>query len=153
MAEKKFVPRPGQVDFTNVRWAPVINCVLRYQDRFLVVQRSSKLNFYPNCWNGISGFLDDKKSLKEKVETEIKEETGIGKENIVSVKLGEIFHQEAKEYEKTWIVHPILVEVAIDEVKLGWEAQDFQWVSLEKIFDLELLPGFDEVVKRIKKML
>ena len=48
--KSKFKPRPGQIDYTNIHWAPVINCVLKYQDKILVVKRSQELNFYPNYW-------------------------------------------------------------------------------------------------------
>ena len=75
--EKKFTPKPGQVDYTNIRRAPVINCVLRYGDKILLVKRSAELRLYPNYWNGISGFLDDDRSVLEKVKDEIREETGI----------------------------------------------------------------------------
>ena len=67
MKELKFKAKPGQVDYTNIHWAPVINCVLRYKDKILTVQRSKNLNFYPGYWTGISGFLDDNKGLNEKV--------------------------------------------------------------------------------------
>jgi 8-oxo-dGTP pyrophosphatase MutT (NUDIX family) len=76
---KKWKPRHGQMDYSKARWAPVINCVLRYKGKILVVQRSESLNFYPGYWNGISGFLDDQKSLKEKVLEELREELGISK--------------------------------------------------------------------------
>lgn len=42
-----FRPKPGQVDYTHVRWAPVINCVLKHGDKILVVRRSADLKFYP----------------------------------------------------------------------------------------------------------
>ena len=28
MAQTKFKPKSGQVDFTNARWAPMMNCVM-----------------------------------------------------------------------------------------------------------------------------
>ena len=54
--EKKFKARAGQVDFTNVRWAPVINCVLQYKGKILVVERSKSMRLYPGYWNGIRAF-------------------------------------------------------------------------------------------------
>ena len=115
---KKFKPKPGQIDFTHARWAPVINCILKFQEKILVVQRSKELNFYPGYWNGISGFLDDQRSLKEKVIDEIGEELGLPKNKIKSIKFGEIFDQEAPKYKKTWIVHPVLVEISTNKIKL-----------------------------------
>lgn len=147
---KKFKPKPGQIDFSGVRWAPVINCVLKYKNKILVVQRSEKLNFYPSYWNGISGFLDDKRSLKQKVQDELREELKIKKENIISIKLGKIFDQDEPKYKKTWIVHPVLVKVSNDEISLDWEAQNYKWLKISEVRKLKLLPGFEKVLKSIK---
>lgn len=149
MKKPTFKPKPGQVDYTNARWVPVINCVLKLRNKLLVVQRSKELNFYPGYWNGVSGFLDDRRSLNQKVSDELKEELGITKTKIKKVQLGEIFDQEEPKYKKTWIVHPVLVEVETDKVKLDWEARNYKWLTLQEIKKLKLLPGFDEVLRRL----
>jgi len=149
MSKPIFKPKPGQTDYTNARWAPVINCVLKYKDKILVVQRSKELNFYPGYWNGISGFLDDHKSLREKVIIEIKEELGISKNKIKRIQLGEIFDQEEPKYKKIWVVHPVLVEVTSDKIKLDWEAATYKWLSPREIKKLKLLPGFEKVLEKL----
>ncbi|MDP3724066.1 MAG: NUDIX domain-containing protein [bacterium] len=144
--EPTFKPKDGQVDYTNIRYAPVINCVLRNNDKILIVQRNSRMRFYPNFWNGISGFLDDGRNIEEKVKDELREELGIEAKDIISIHRGSIFDQEEEKYNKTWIVHPVLVDVKTDKVKLDWEAQNYKWIKVgdAKIFDL--LPGFDKVL-------
>lgn len=149
MTTKKFKPKPGQIDYTNARWAPVINCVLEYKGKILIVQRSKDLNFYPGYWNGISGFLDDSRGLEEKARDEVKEETGIAKKDIESIHLGKIIHQNAPKYKKTWIVHPMLVKVKTDKIKLDWEAQGYKWIKISEINKFDLMPGFDEVLKTL----
>lgn len=144
--EKVFKPKPGQIDFTSVRWAPVINCVVKYKNKILLVKRSKNLRLYPEYWNGISGFLDDKKSLEEKVYQELREELGLSKKNILSIRLGQIFDQEELKYNKTWVVHPVLVCVNTDKIKLDWEAENHQWITQNKTKMLKLLPGFDRVL-------
>jgi isopentenyldiphosphate isomerase len=151
MRKIKFKLKPGQIDFTNARWVPVINCVLKYQNKILIVQRSKDVAFYPEYWNGVSAFLDDEKSLKQKIQEELKEELGIAKSKIVRIRLGEIFNQEAPKYGKTWVVHPVLVEVATDKIKLDWEAKSYRWVKLQEIKGLKILPGFSEVLEKLKK--
>ena len=146
-----FKPKPGQTDFTNIRWAPVINCVLKYENKILVVKRNKSMKLYPEYWNGISGFLDDNKSLKEKVLEELKEEVGVSKKNIISIHPGQIFDQEEAKYHKTWIVHPVLVNVNTDKVKLDWEAESYKWLTLKEVKNLKLLPGFDLVLKSLFK--
>src|SRR3989344_4916627 len=153
MKKMKFKLKPGQIDYTNARWAPVMNCVVKCRDKILVVQRSKDLNFYPGYWNGISGFLDDKRSFEQKVKDELREELGIPNNKIKNIRLGEIFHQEAPKYKKSWIVHPVLIEVSGNKIKLDWEARNFKWVKLEDIKKLKLLPGFDDVLKKLSKWL
>lgn len=149
MKETPFKPRPGQTDFTDVRWAPVINCVVRHKGKLLVVQRSKTLNFYPGYWNGISGFLDDSRSLKEKVADELREELGVPKSRITKIQLGQIFDQEAPKYGKTWIVHPVLVDVSTGAVRLDWEGAEYRWLKLDEIKKLKLLPGFELVLESL----
>ncbi|QQG46053.1 MAG: NUDIX domain-containing protein [Candidatus Niyogibacteria bacterium] len=149
MKKPLFKLKPGQVDYTNARWAPVINCVLKYRGKILIVQRSKTLNFYPGYWNGISGFLDDKRTLEHKVKDELREELGISPNKVKKIKLGEIFHQDAPKYGKTWIVHPILVEVLSDKIKLDWEARNYKWIKPQETKKFKLLPGFDKVLQKL----
>jgi len=153
MEKTGFKPKSGQIDYTNVRWAPVINCVLKYEDKILLVQRNKKMNFYPGYWTGISGFLDDQKSLVEKVKEELKEEAGISEKEIKKISLGEIFDKEESKYKKTWIVHPVLVEINTDKIKFDWETKSFKWLSLTDAKKLRLLPSFDFVLKKLTKFI
>lgn len=137
------------MDYTRARWAPVVNCVVKYRDRILLVRRSRALNLYPAYWNGIGGFLDDKKSLQEKVREELREELGIPRQKIRVIRLGTIFHQEGRRYGKTWIVHPVLVEVTTGRVRLDWEAEDYRWVRPHEVRKFKLAPGFYRVLKTI----
>ncbi len=107
------------------------------------------MSLYPGYWNGVSGFLDDQRSLKEKVEDEIREELSIPKSKIRRIRLGEIFDQEDLRHKKTWVVHPVLVEVITDKAVLDWEAEEYRWVAVREAKKLPLLPGFQEVLKRV----
>lgn len=149
MAKSIFTPRPGQTDYTNIRRAPVINCVVKYRDRILIVKRNSNMHFYPNYWNGISGFLDEEKPIEEKVKEELREELGLSEEHIISIQHGKPFEQEAPTYNKTWIVHPVLAEIDTDTIKLNWEAREYRWTKPEDAKKFDLLPGFDKVLDAV----
>lgn len=71
MKEPKSTPKPGQVDYTNIRYAPVVNIVVTHAGKILLVQRSKNMRLYPGFWNGVSGFLDYAKSIWEKVREEL----------------------------------------------------------------------------------
>lgn len=144
--EQPFIPVAGQVDFTNIRWCPVVNCVVCYEDLFLLVERSASMRLYPNYWNGISGFIDSCKSLEEIVRTELQEELGLTSGYIESIELRGVTHQPAPDIGKDWIVHAVKVIVTSQEVTLDWEAQQYQWCTKQDLKEKQLLPGFDAVL-------
>lgn len=146
---KTFKPKKGQTDYTHARWAPVINCVVKYRDRILLVKRSNSVGFYPGYWNGIAGFLDDRRSFEKTLKDELKEEVGISTKNIVRIRRGEIFHDDDTRYKKTWIVHPVLVEVSTDAITLDWEAVAWKWMKPSEAQKLKLVPGFRMVLKKL----
>jgi isopentenyldiphosphate isomerase len=147
MPHPGFEPKPGQIDDTHARRAPVLNCIVRFGDKILIVRRNSTMHFHPGVWNGVSGFLDEiGKTLEDKVREELREELGIDEDDIVSITEGEVVEQEDATYGKTWIVHPVLVDVNSDVVELDWEAEEHAWVHPHQVWDFDLLPGFDDVI-------
>jgi 8-oxo-dGTP pyrophosphatase MutT (NUDIX family) len=151
--QPKFIPRKGQMDYSAARWAPVINCAVVHKDKVLMLQRSPGLKFYPGYWNGLSGFLDDHKSVEQKVYEELREELKVPKTKVKRIQLTKVFDQEAPIYKKTWIVHAVLVEISTDHVTLDWEAHTYQWVSFKEAKKLTLLPGFGEVLASVESFL
>ena len=151
MKRTQFKPKKGQVDFSKARFVPVINCVVRHKDKLLVVFRSKQLNFYPGYWNGISGFLDDQKTIEQKVKEELREEIGLTGGDIKKIRVAEIFSQEEPKYKKNWIVYPVLVDISTNKIKLDWEALAHRWVSLKEAKRLKLLPGVEEVLRRLSR--
>ena len=147
--EKPFKPKPGQIDFTHARWVPIINCVVRHRGKVLLVKRNMGMRLYPGYWNGVSGFLDDKRSIEEKVRDELQEELGLLKKSIKTIRLGAIFNQDAPKYKKTWIVHPVLVDIATDVVRLDWEAEECVWAPPQDIKKYKIMPGFDKVLQAV----
>ena len=150
MQKPEFIPRPGQVDYTNIRRAPVLNCAVRHNGKILLVQRSEQMHFYPGKWNWIAGYLDDGGSVVEKVKEELREELGIQEEDILNIFEGEVFEQEEPEYNKIWIVHPVLIDVKNNRITLDWEAEKFEWINIEDVYKYDLLPGFEKVLKSLK---
>jgi len=148
MPNPDFTPRPGQIDFTDVKRAPVINCIVQYGGKFLIVRRSEKLNFYPGVWNGISGFLDEPdKTVADKVHEELREELGIFEHDIISTEEGDVIEHEDPQHGKTWIIHPVLVKVGTNVIHLDWEAEKYAWIDLSELEHYILLPGFGDVIR------
>lgn len=146
MAEPQFIPQPGQVDYTHIRYAPVVNTVVTDGKKLLLVRRSPDMRLYPGVWNGISGFLDDQQSIEEKVLEELKQELAMKPERIVNIQRGVPILQESPDYNKTWLIVPMLVTVTGRDYKLNWEAQEAEWFTVDAAKKLDLLPGFKHVL-------
>ncbi len=139
--------KSGQrVDYTHIRYAPVVNCVVEHDSEILLLKRSKEVRFYPGLWNGVSGFLDDHKSVKEKAQEEVRQELGVTIETD-HVDTDHVFSVEAPEYEKTWILHPAHVLLRERALKLDREADECLWVPPRDALSYELVPGFDRVIR------
>ncbi len=149
MAEPAFVPKPGQVDFTHIRYAPVVNLILVHDDKLLLVQRSADLRFYPNYWHCIAGFLDDNQSIEEKAYEELREELGVTSEAVESMERGAVILTEAPQYNKTYLVVPLLVKIKATEFHLDWEATQAKWFTPAQAKKADLLPGFIKVLDQL----
>ena len=146
MTQPKFIPKPGQIDYTHVRYAPVINTIVTHGGKILLAKRSADLRLYPNFWNGISGFLDDDRSIEEKVYEELREELGIEQAQVKELTIARPLRQEAPDYGKTWLVNPVRAEVTATDFKLDWEATEVRWFTIDELKQLDLMPGFREVL-------
>jgi len=150
MEQPKFIPKPGQIDYTNIRYAPTINCIIKYKDEFLLFERNSNLNFYPGYWNGISGFLDDNKDIQDKVKEELWEELSLTDDKIISIKIYNPIYYDEKEYNKTWIVFPILVEIDTKEFILDFENSNCKWFKINNISEIinsyKIIPNIKDIL-------
>lgn len=147
MTQPKFIPKPGQVDYTDIRYCPVVNCIVRYGNEILLQQRSPDMRLYPGYWSGVSGFLDTNEDIQEKIHEELSEEFGIKPKQVAEVKIGSVIVQEAPEYGKTWIVFPALTTLTEKVTpKKNWEVAKTQWLLPRSASELDLLPGFKTVL-------
>ncbi len=140
-------------DFTNAKVAPVLICFVCYKDKFLILKRSDKVLAYKNLWSTLAGFIDDEKSLDNKVVEEITEELGLDKKDIKEIIQGEVYTYKDKKLGRDWIRHLVIARIANPNIKLNWEHTDYKWITPDEIDRYQLTPGFDENLKRIKNLL
>jgi len=108
--------------------------VTNNRDEILVLKRSSDKKWYPHKWDIISGKLKNEEDPEEGFKRELKEETGIKSLEQVENKKPYIYKEKGRQ----WLVHPYRCKVKQEEVQLNNEHCDYQWVSLEKLLNLNL---------------
>ncbi len=140
------MPKPGQVDYTNIRYAPVLDVVVTRAGKILLAKRSADRRMHPNCWAAVAGFLDDNSDIETKALEELDEELSIGQNHVVNLTRGNITLRDDPEYHKTWLIVPVLAEVNTDTVTLDWEASEARWFKPDEITKLSLMPGMLQVI-------
>jgi isopentenyldiphosphate isomerase len=131
----------GRIDYSTSDKAPVITAFVKFEDKILLLKRSSGLKNYPLKWNAVTGFMDELKPVEEKVLDELEEELGIGKSSIVSMRIGKPYEVKDFDTGKTWIVNPAIVDLRrIPEIKLNFEHTDFKWIRKEELSYFNTVP-------------
>ncbi len=135
----------GRIDYSKSDVAPIITVFVKHETDILLLKRSNKVLTYRGKWNVVAGYLDELKPIREKVLEELNEELGIGKDEIVSIRLGKPYEFTDPDINKTWIFHPIVVELKEKpEIKLDWEHTEFQWIKKEELTTFDIVPKLDK---------
>lgn len=142
----------GRIDYSNSAIAPVITVFIKYKDKILLLKRSDKVRTYQGKWNTVAGYLDELKPIREKVLEEIKEEIGINEDNFLSIRIGEPYEFTDFEVNKTWVIHPILVELKYKpDIKLDWEHTEYKWIKPEELKEFEVVSNLDKSLENAFK--
>ncbi len=133
----------------SLRPTHVVTCFLMRLDsgepRILIVQRSNRVGSYHAHWAGISGFVEQGVTPDEQAYTEIREETGLQREQVRMLKRGAVVEYEDAAIERRWYVHPFLFEVlAPNTIRLDWEAKQMRWIAPSELSNYETVPKLVE---------
>jgi 8-oxo-dGTP diphosphatase len=136
----------------SLRQTHVVSCFLLRTDmdqpRILIVRRSQRVGSYNARWAGISGFLETGVTPDEQAYTEIREETGLQREQVRMLKRGAVVEHEDASIGRHWYVHPFLFEVRTpDAIALDWEATEMRWIAPSEIQDYETVPKLEEAYR------
>ena len=148
MSEKLPKFPDGRIDYTNAETCLVISIFIRCKNEILILKRSDKVGSFRGKRNTVSGYMDEPKSIIEKAFEEIKEELGISPEFIYSIKIGKKYKTKMSGIKKTWIVHPVVVELKEKpDLKLDWEHTEFRWIKPQQIKDFDVVDKLEKAFK------
>lgn len=134
----------GRINFTGIKKAPVINVVVYHEGEILIVKRSDKVSAYQGLWNGISGFIDEPKSIEAFALQEISEELSLKKSAVQLVHVAEPYEVVDKGIDRVWVVYPVLAQLnEKPKIVLDWEHTDFAWIQPRQLSQYDFVKDFD----------
>jgi ADP-ribose pyrophosphatase YjhB (NUDIX family) len=134
----------------NLRPTHVVTCILLRTDqeatRMLLVRRSQKVGSYHGRWAGVSGFIEPNITPDEQAYTEIREETGLQREQVRMLRRGAVVEHIDAELGRHFYIHPFLFEVLTpDFIQIDWEATEMRWIASSELPSFETVPKLQEV--------
>ncbi|MBI4017455.1 MAG: NUDIX domain-containing protein, partial [Candidatus Aenigmarchaeota archaeon] len=92
----------GRINYTTSASAPVVVVFVRYKDKILLLKRGDRVLTYKNKWQTVAGYWDEPVRAREKILEELREEIGIRKRDIASMKIGAVRRDTDAAIGKTW---------------------------------------------------
>jgi 8-oxo-dGTP diphosphatase len=144
--------QPGIDSQQPLRQTHVVTCFLLRTDsrqpRILIVRRSQRVGSYHARWAGISGFVEAGVTPDEQAYTEIREETGLQREQVRMLKRGAVVEHEDASIGRHWYIHPFLCEALTPgAIILDWEATEMRWIEPSEIQNYETVPRLVEAYR------
>jgi 8-oxo-dGTP pyrophosphatase MutT (NUDIX family) len=149
--EKKLPKFPdGRINYSKSDECLVLTVFITYNKKILLLKRSRNVGTYKNKWNTVTGYIDEKKPIFDKIIEELEEEIDINKKNIVYYTLFESFEFIDKKINKKWIVYPSIVELKKKpKIKLDWEHSEYKWINPRDILKYDIVPNLDLSLKKV----
>jgi len=130
----------------------VVTCLLENNGEILILKRSEDVGTYQEQWGGVAGFVEESEEPYETAIKEIKEEVGLDKEDLLSVKKESAVKFTDLYGDKLydWVVYPFLFHIKErDKIKIDWEHTEFRWIKPSDLKEYDTVPRFKEIVAKI----
>jgi len=126
----------------------VVTCFLESNGEILLLRRSQQVGSYRGRWAGVSGYVET--TPDEQALTEIREETGLGPEDLRLLGKGETLQVDDEEMGTRWMVHPYLFYVSDRaRIRTDWEHVETRWITPGEIDDFTTVPRLKETLERV----
>lgn len=136
MDDKPKLSNPKRVDITT--------SVILHKGKVLILKRSQKVGTYQGRWACVSGYIEDGETPYETAQKEISEELGLGSEDVILLKEGDVLLAQDKDI--LWAIHPFLFETKKTEITLDWEHDEHRWINPDEIENYSCVPKLKETV-------
>lgn len=139
----------GRIDYTTAAKCPVINVIVTYNDRVLLLKRSDKVMAYKGKWNCIGGFLDEVGSIEDKIHEELREELSILPLLVERIAYIDQIEVVDSNINRTWLIQPALVVLKEQPIiTLDWEHTDYAWVARTDVSNYDTVAGLDKLIEK-----
>ncbi len=124
----------------------VVTSILQNDDKILILRRSEKVKRFKLMWAGISGYLEKNEDLLSRALIEIKEETGINKNDLILMK---ILNYKVVEIgnNKTIKIYPFYFYSKTRQISINWEHFESRWILKTKVDEYDMVPKLSEIIK------
>jgi 8-oxo-dGTP pyrophosphatase MutT (NUDIX family) len=117
-------------------------------DRLLLARRGDRVGSYQGRWAAISGTIET--TPDEQALTEIREETGLGPDQVRRLARGRPLAVEDAALDRRWVVHPYLFEVEEPAAaRLNWEHAELRWIAPADLASYATVPQLAAALARV----
>jgi len=128
----------------------VVTCFLEQSKLILILRRSNRVGTYQRVWAGVSGYIET--DPLDQAYSEIREETGLFKNNIRLVTQGKAIEVIDKDLNRKWIVHPFLFHVLDpDKIMTDWEHTEVKWIKPGDLSRYNTVPGLSRALDSVMR--
>lgn len=128
----------------------VVTCFLEKEGRILILKRSSQVGTYQGRWGGVAGYIEEGLSPLQQALQEIREEAGLGEEDVELVREGETLDVVDERLGRRWIVHPFRFKVKRPEkIKTDWEHVEMAWIDPKDLPSYDTVPRLPDTWARV----
>jgi len=93
----------------------------------------------------VSGFVELNVTPDEQAYTEIREETGLQRNQVHMLRRGTVVEHSDAELGRHFYIHPFLFEALTPElIQIDWEATEMRWITPSELPDFETVPKLAE---------
>lgn len=127
-----------------------VTCFLEFKGEILILLRSNRVRSYKGIWGGVSGRIENQLTPIEQAKLEVKEETGLLDEDIISITEGKVAMLDDYEIKIIKAVYPFLFKIKDpDKIKIDWEHTQCKWIKPSEIEQYLTMPQLKETLMRV----